>query len=501
MSVVRRWLLVSFLIVFSVFGAVWLLMVRFEIESRYDGINFNISPLVGNLFLLSTGQWGEVRKVKFVLTPEEQALFRTFKSLEDRSSVAYSMDVLKNGLNIEIIANYSIDFLRQELSEKDKLDRSLLNYLCLTIKDTDDASACLNQIKRFIGWKNKLGLGEFIKISKKRDLSLIKKVYAACSGTIQCGVIGCYCSSGGRACDQVGSSCDFGAGTCQCGVCEGSSGTLQCSILSDPDVCESAHPADCGVGKCILADFPCSWCTPGTCGNFGNCSVVSDLCVKSGDDGCGTSCWDYCLTTCDGNTSGNCPTDCGLDARTLEGSQICSGDGSDCTTINCPATAPCCTESDPNAPVLSAPASGTIVNVNSAVTLDWDAISNWGTGCPSNSNRYEVCVMSDSTCNLLNWVDVGTTTYRVWTPTTGDSVVTWKVRSNNGSGTATSSTRTLCIEDQLCSAPQCGETKGCGGNCPDTDSGVPGTPTVNSPWRGGNNNNEFGLPNNWWIES
>jgi hypothetical protein len=81
----------------------------------------------------------------------------------------------------------------------------------------------------------------------------------------------------------------------------------------------------------------------------------------------------------------------------------------------------------------------------------------------------------------------------------------WNARAANTTcGTAASTWSgdcILCYETQLCSAPQCGETKRCGGNCPDTDSGVPGTPTVDSPWRGGNNNNEFGLPNNWWIES
>jgi len=395
MSVVRRWLLVSFLIVFSVFSAVWLLMVHFEVESRYEGINFKISPLVGNLFLLSTGQWREVRKVKFVLTPEEQVLFRTYKNREDRSSVAFSMDVLKNGSNIEIIANYSIDFLRQELNEKDKLDRSLLNYLCLTIKDTDDVSACFNQIERFIEWKNKLGFGEFVKINKKRNLSLIKKVYAVCSGTIQCGVVGCYCSISGRGCSNDGKPCLHGAGICNCNICEGDTGTLQCSSLSDPGVCESAYPADCGVGKCILADYPCSWTTPCTCSWGGSTCYVGGggLCVQdracnctpSGCDGphdCTGDSWQECAVSCDGYTSADCPTACGQPASTLEGSR----NGCGCNTINCPATAACCSPTNPDAPVLSNPATGTIVNVNTSVNLDWNAISSWGVGCPSNSN-------------------------------------------------------------------------------------------------------------------
>ena len=66
--------------------------------------------------------------------------------------------------------------------------------------------------------------------------------------------------------------------------------------------------------------------------------------------------------------------------------------------------------------------------------------------------------MSDSTCDLLNWVSVGTTTYRAWTPTIGDNTVTWKVRSNNGSSTNESLSRTLYVENQFCS-PTGGQTR------------------------------------------
>ena len=55
--------------------------------------------------------------------------------------------------------------------------------------------------------------------------------------------------------------------------------------------------------------------------------------------------------------------------------------------------------------------------------------------------------MSGATCDLVNYVNVGTnTTYSGWTPATADSLVTWKIRANNGALSATSASRTMCIE-------------------------------------------------------
>jgi len=184
-----------------------------------------------------------------------------------------------------------------------------------------------------------------------------------------------------------------------------------CYNMGDPH-CQVSFPG-CpgGVGYCDnCGGTDCGLC-PGSSPAVPTLPVCSPNCIDPNISPCiATTCYN---TTCLGNCN-----------------QWCYG--------MLPAT-------NPDTPVLSNPASGTIVNVNTSVNLDWNAISSWGTGCPQ-SNKYQVCVMSDSTCDLLNWVDVASTeTIKTWTPTSADSLVTWKVRSNNGSNTAESLTRTLRV--------------------------------------------------------
>jgi len=447
------------LIILVVFGVSWGLMVRFEVESRYDGQDFKISPIMGNMFLIKSGQWGKVRQVKFVLTPEAQDLYRSY---DREGKLLASMNVAQNGMRTEIIVNYHRDFLHQIMTEKDRLNSDLLFYVCMTIENSSrKQNFCSNQVEKFIDWKNKYGLGGFVEFYKK-NISLVKTAYAvgSCTGTVSCKAVGCSCSGTGDCPpdSEDGDMCQGGTGICECG-CNGAEGTnMDCSGLSNQSSCTNAAPYDCEVGYCPVPDQMCTWDCE-TCGNFGACYSVNsggvDSCVKSGTDNCG-DCFADCTPADAGCNNQSCPTGCGYPGGSVNNGTL-NGDCS-CGTKTCPATEPCCTVTTPNTPVLSAPASGTIVNVNSAVTLDWDAISNWGTGCPLNSNCYEVCVMSDSTCDLLNWVSVGTTTYKAWRPTIGDDTVTWKVRSNNGSNTHESSPRTLCVEDQFCS-PAGGQTR------------------------------------------
>ena len=147
----------------------------------------------------------------------------------------------------------------------------------------------------------------------------------------------------------------------------------------------------------------------------------------------------------------------------------------------CPPTEACCTESDPDAPTLVSPVNGTIVNAGSAINLDWNAISNWGEGCP-NTNKYSVCISSDQVNCDYKWADTATSvTNYSWTPSSGDSYVTWLIQSNNGSRTKDSETRNFCVEGEFCGGLQCGQLRNCGGNCTGEDSGAPGAPTIVSP--------------------
>jgi hypothetical protein len=127
---------------------------------------------------------------------------------------------------------------------------------------------------------------------------LVKVAYAQCAGTVQCGLLGnyCTCSNPDYSCSQNG-PCAYGRGTCSCSYqCGGSSGSLNCSGISNQATCESASPRDCGVGKCILAENPCSWssggCTPGACDQN-----MSDSCFTGTDGGCYRDGWNGCDST------------------------------------------------------------------------------------------------------------------------------------------------------------------------------------------------------------
>lgn len=250
-------------------------------------------------------------------------------------------------------------------------------------------------------------------------------IYAGCTGSLQC-----------YSKDPVTKVCQD---VYHYAVCPGN---------TNQSDCEGNQNCECGVmsgGNCTWsAPCDCSWGSWSSCYSGGGGTIcLKDRacnCTPSGCGSCTGSNWVGCTSTEMGCSEQSCPTYEGYGGGSVRDGTL-NGDCS-CGTKTCP---PICTATNPDAPVLSNPASGTIVNVNTSVNLDWNAISSWGTGCPQ-SNKYQVCVMSDSTCDLLNWVDVAsTTTIKAWTPTSADSLVTWKVRSNNGSNTAESLTRTLRV--------------------------------------------------------
>lgn len=298
-----------------------------------------------------------------------------------------------------------------------------------------------------------------IQINKLFSFKIVKEVYAGCCN------LGSYvdvykCTQSGNVCTTSGAFCGTGNGWCVYSY-------TYCQDIYNGDASSCNVGQACCVGGCTCPTCSCGRSDSGSCyvGGGGLC-IINTPCTCN-VSGCGTcSGLDYreCAVACDGHTSADCPTKCGTPASSLEGSR--SGCG--CSTINCPETAACCSATNPDAPTLSTPASGTTVNINTSVNLDWNPISNWGKGCPSNSNTYQVCVSSTGACDKLNQTGIGeATTIQSWTPgATGGYIASWKVTSNNGSKTATSETRTLCIENQLC-ATQCGQDRFCStDNCP-----------------------------------
>lgn len=260
-----------------------------------------------------------------------------------------------------------------------------------------------------------------------------------------------YCA-GSYRCAPYNSS----TGLCDTSLTSGSN--ISC-ILATQTVCADYGQSIC-TGGCVYNDT-CSWysCTSvdGGWSSYSGCYSNGSICIKDracdspvpfcGGADCVGANWAYCTGSEVGCYDQACPTYCGYGGGSVNDGGVSGSCG--CTTKSCRATAPCCAPTNPDAPVLSSPASATQVRVNQAVSLGWGAISNWGTGCPTNSNRYEVCVMSGSTCDLVNYVSAGTNTTYSWTPTAADNVVTWKVRSNNGSNTNESGTRTVCVEGGL----------------------------------------------------
>jgi len=290
------------------------------------------------------------------------------------------------------------------------------------------------------------------------------------------------CTGGTFSCYAAG--LDIKTGTYTCNIKGAYGGTFSC-VYGDPSCppwgpCGNAAPYPC-VWDSTCTSCSCDWGTWSICySNWAGC--IKDRACSCSPSGCG-SCsgdnWTYCTASEKGCSNQDCPTYAGYPGGTVRDGTL-SSDCS-CGTKTCPAI---CNPSDPDTPVLSAPASGTTVNVNTSVSLEWTGISSWGTGCPSNTNTYEVCVSSTGTCDKLNQTGISeSTTIQSWSPgANGGYMATWKVKSNNGSNTATSATRTLCVEDQLCTYPQCGEDRYCSNiDCPDDDLGVPGVPVISYP--------------------
>ena len=414
---------------------------------------------------LSSREYVEIDSISFFFTDQVQPFY---KVKNPDGSVAVSADFVyqesEKDLRVSLYVNSENKFLK-EFAILDVLFRMQSDK---KFENQDEAFGKLFTKYRL---KGLFFLG--------KNFNFVKQALADCSGSFRCCTNVTRCGQTYKACN-VGSLCYDQYGQTQ--TC-----TYECQPDSLSQSCSGITPQfQCTVYpnfQCSLSDEQdvysgsCSW-DCGICGNFGSCYPVANACVKSGTDDCGT-CFDNCSAADAGCYNQNCPTDCDYDGGYVNNGSL-NGDCS-CGQKWCPATADCCTSSAPNAPTLVAPANGAIIGVNQLTNYSWNAISNWGIACPNN-NRYEVCISSNQIgCDLVNNVSTGLTTNLNWTPTVGDSYVTWSVRSNNGSQTASSATRSFCVEGSPCSGAACGQITNCSGACPSTDDGIPGVPACGAP--------------------
>jgi len=172
------------------------------------------------------------------------------------------------------------------------------------------------------------------------------------------------------------------------------------------DACREAKPYP--LGPCYMYEnledsFHCGWCTGGGtpmptptpfCQPFQcyNVPPENSVCPGFNAAGCpsGLGNCDNCggvdCGLCPGSTppagptpTPGCTENCFNDPRYLT---TCYNDtfGICANTIWCYGSL---SATNPDTPVLSNPATGTIVNVNTSVNLEWNAISSWGRGCPN----------------------------------------------------------------------------------------------------------------------
>lgn len=169
----------------------------------------------------------------------------------------------------------------------------------------------------------------------------------------------------------------------------------------------------------------------------GYCSTGGSGCVFSGGhpttiSGCWTcdttiwGSWGACSEPCDGGTQSR-TNDCGTTQN-----RACN-------------TQPCCTATDPSVPVLVSPSNDSHLDVDS-VTLDWDPVSAWGVGCPSNTNEYRIYVEAGDTTPdvLVDTVGSATTSYDF--TLTPNLQYYWQIVATNGSNTVSSAIWTFILD-------------------------------------------------------
>lgn len=432
--------LVPLVLLIEILWLVYSGLVIAEVKNETTG-NLKPSMLWANLFVIKEGYWGKVNRLKITYLSKETRNGMVLTNGAD-GKLVQSVEYFKEGRTLIINAYYNPEKINGLLQDKNWLNRDVWASLCASLDQelTNNRDGCYMRASEFERWLMKTLRVSWLQVSP---------VYATgCEGTVGCGYWSKVCTCVGDesySCSQQDYDCGS-SGTCNCTTECIEKSTLQCSGEGDQTSCQNTDWRDCNGGSFCQPPgdlYSCEWC--GSCGNYGSCYAVGNSCVKSGSDLCKKACWDYCTAAEAGCTAEDCPTTCGYGGGEVNNGNL--GTGCGCATKSCPATASCCTATNPDKPALTSPAIGAEVNVGQAVSLGWNAISNWGTGCPSNNNRYEVCVMSaGTTCDLVNNVSTGTNTSYSWTPAAADTSVSWRVRSNNGSNQTNSDTRTVCVE-------------------------------------------------------
>ena len=235
-------------------------------------------------------------------------------------------------------------------------------------------------------------------------------------------------------------SCVVGPGTycaaAQCGVWY--QPPNNCSQVSQR--CDYVKPENVGQEDCIKATG-CDWkigygCEPLDSNSSGLCTICNDVtqvCTCTNAYGEALPCCYLCGdgSGCDNN----------------------SGGGDDGGGSPTPTPSPGCVATYPAAAQLVSPADNSTVSGDSVV-LDWNPPSDWGTGCPSNNNRYLLDVHDNDTGESVDGanpriIDAGTTSQTISLAGHAGHNISWQVVTDNGSYQNNGSVWTFYVTAQV----------------------------------------------------
>lgn len=179
--------------------------------------------------------------------------------------------------------------------------------------------------------------------------------------------------------------------------------------------------------------FGCDTCggrSPGARWCVGNDVVECQTCegvATCTADGGSPTCWQSGGATC----AANC-RDAATYRKWTQTIQTCSATE---TCLN-GACVPACTSTNPTAPIINAPSSGSTL-YSSTVAVSWSQNGSWGNGCP-NVNRYRVYIQPNCTGSFINHsgdLNSSTTNYNL-TGLNWNTTYCLRVEKRNGTRTA-----------------------------------------------------------------
>jgi hypothetical protein len=207
-------------------------------------------------------------------------------------------------------------------------------------------------------------------------------------------------------------------------------------------------PGDCGSesscpdGVCQASED----CPEDCAGSGGTCYLCSGICCDN--QTCAATemgCWPNLPPGDPGNSSCNSSSDCTISCECPPGYDcelVCGNNGCYSNCSQGGGGGGGCDPTYPDRPTLNSPADAGVAFVSgtNTLTLQWNALGSWGTGCPANANYYAVYVdYNNPPQTQLCWVADGTTSCSIpndlnhkWLFQPGYTYH-WRVVATNGS--------------------------------------------------------------------